>query len=341
MEEKTKLIRGRLWAIDRETVVDDYRVEKVKDVKTEMWDLLDGGDYEKVIADLTPADEPLRDPKALTMRAVAQMGLSRHEDALADLEAAEPRVWTYLGVVDVNRAHVHKRQGRPDEAREAAERAMERMPSAGSVVCVSLASAFDLDGDDEAAGLALREMAVDLDDAPPSWRKAEAVMTNALQLLKRGDYEKVIADLTPADEPLREPKALMMRAVAQMGLRRHEAALADLDAAERSVWSYLGAIDVNRAHVHNRQGRHGEARLAAERAVKRMPSDAWVARVSLASSCELDGDGEAAERTMREMAAALADAKKKQREEAASYVERMADLDTLRQRVDIRALLQC
>lgn len=169
------------------------------------------------------------------------------------------------------------------------------------------------------------------------------VLVEANQLRERGAYEDAIAVLDAGGDAkaLRDPKALTMRALSRLGLGQHEEALADLEAAEQRLWMYLGAIDINRAQVYNCQGRHGEARESAKRAVERMPASAWLARVSLASSCELDRDGDAAERTLRDLAAVLADAPSEVREEAASYVERMADLDALCQRVDIRALLGC
>ena len=187
-----------------------------------------------------------------------------------------------------------------------------------------------------------RVWAVDRETVFETGRVGQDRLDESHRLRERGAYEEAVAALDAAGEEAvsKDPKALMARALARLGLGEHDLALADLDAAEGRLRVYLGAADINRAQIYNRQGRHREARAAAARAVERMPGDAWLARVSLASSCELAGDGAAAERALREMAAALAEAPRELRDEAASYVERMADLDALRRRVDVRALLR-
>ena len=197
--------------------------------------------------------------------------------------------------------------------------------------------------DDRVAAFRRLAWAMDRETVDAMARVDGARIAESNRLREQGAYEQAAAVLETLDENvlLGDPTALTARALARMGLADHAGALSDLDAAERRLRLHLGVTDINRAQVYNRQRRHGEARAAAARAVERMPDEAWWARVSLASSCELDGDGEAAEDALREMAATLAGASQALREEAVSYIERTADLDALRARINVRSLLGC
>lgn len=166
------------------------------------------------------------------------------------------------------------------------------------------------------------------------------VLKEAFKMHERGEFENAVdvINASASDQTIRsDPSALVARALAHFGCGNMGDAHADLDLAEHRLKTMLGVVQYNRAALLCHEQRYGEARTVTERGFE-LSGKRWDMGVALMIACELDGDGQAAEDVLRDVARRVVDEPAEYRAAIVAYMTRHADLDALRSRVDILAL---